>query len=768
MTNMAVGGTWAGKRVVVLSPTPTSPQNFGNRRSFYNFFRRIKEQGARIAFVHYPSEFDWRESLPSEDQRVMQEQWDECFLIPPSRELHSAALGYHHELDEWWDPAIGTFLDWYFRVAACDVFIVNYTWLSKALLHAPSSALKILHTHDRFSGRRELLEQHGIEAEFFYISEETEKRALQRADVVWAVKEEEEHFFRDLSGRPTYTFPHVENRKYLFSARKIPQEHLVFGLMGARNSINTTNYERFLRFLKNYLIETHLAANFVVAGSLCDKLSPEEFPFATFMGEMADVAEFYEACDVVVVPMSFSTGLKIKVGEAAGYGKGIIGYRHAFEGYLRSHRFHNLNSDAAICDAISTVVDDASIISQLEEASVRIQLDGERRAKRCLELSLPVNATIGEQVLFVVQGAALENDAIVDHLCDVAEFIGYQARPAILVVGATTAQSEASLARLARRARCYIGKNALSHLQFEARQQLRRVATVLSLEHLSVDDKILFVLDWADIPDTWLADARAILHRCNLLDHSTPRPKSCNTSRLIRMYNVGGICDVHEPCAAVIELPLFRNPWQSQVFRRLAATARSGVSIIVANDMHLVELSDVLGRYIRTSVLENCTVYMHNPTRKRHRAFVVKDASDALSITSDWLQNSATPSVVVDLSGDPSRYSAMSALCQRLRIEFLSLPCIRGRRLHHDLDGRDNAVSGVIQRLLEVLVFPQTAQRPENEECADQFASENGWAALWRLIEQLRSGETTLIGRSSIWRTVETDEGYHPIAHVDG
>ena len=50
--------------------------------------------------------------------------------------------------------------------------------------------------------------------------------------------------------------------------------------------------------------------------------------------------QLYEQVDAVLAPMSFSTGLKIKIGEALAAGLPIISHAHAFEGYPATHAFH--------------------------------------------------------------------------------------------------------------------------------------------------------------------------------------------------------------------------------------------------------------------------------------------------------------------------------------------------------------------------------------------------------------------------------------------
>ncbi len=190
---------WAGARVAVLSPTPTHPQDFGNRKRVFRICSRYAQEGARITFIHYPAELEWREQIPFRAERAMSQAWPQYFTIPPTRLLHVDPAGNYHSIDEWWDVAIGQFLTWLFSVQSFDIFIVNYSWLSKALEFAPPSTFKILDTHDKFSGRREMLESLGLHPEFFYTTEAQEKIALGRADLVWAIKREEAAQLQELS-----------------------------------------------------------------------------------------------------------------------------------------------------------------------------------------------------------------------------------------------------------------------------------------------------------------------------------------------------------------------------------------------------------------------------------------------------------------------------------------------------------------------------------------------------------------------------------------
>ena len=169
---------WHGRNVLVLSPTPTHPIDFGNRRRIYHICRRLKDLGATLTFLHYPAETDWRTSVPVESQKAMMLEWDGYYVATVTREVHSSAIQSHHSIDEWWDDSIGKTLEWLFKTNSFDIFLVNYTWLSRAFTYAPPNTLKILDTHDRFSDRREMLEGNGIAPEFSTLRSRRNKKRL--------------------------------------------------------------------------------------------------------------------------------------------------------------------------------------------------------------------------------------------------------------------------------------------------------------------------------------------------------------------------------------------------------------------------------------------------------------------------------------------------------------------------------------------------------------------------------------------------------------
>ncbi len=388
-----------GAELLIVSPTSTWPLDHGNRKRIFSVCNMLKARGAIIHFLFYPSESNWHRHYPKNAEKVMQEQWDYFYKVTPSIPLYMNAKGNGHLIDEWWDMSIENEVKWLIERNHFDAMIVNYSWLSKALTFAPKGCLRVLDTHDRFSGRGELLEANGIEKEFFYTSQNEEFKALERADLVWAIKHKEEVFFRKLLERYKHkesvkletslivpeeekdnydykntevkTLLHVEDKEgFEFHAPFKKNAYLTVGIVGAYNNINLVNTRVFLEMALPIFEKYMVPIKILLAGSMCKGLQDIDHPFVEQLGRVESLDDFYAQLDIALVPMTFSTGLKIKVGEALAYGVPLIAHAHAYEGYPVYHAWQTMESLEAVVEAAVEVAYDYRIIGNLQEASV--------------------------------------------------------------------------------------------------------------------------------------------------------------------------------------------------------------------------------------------------------------------------------------------------------------------------------------------------------------------------------------------------------------
>ena len=398
--------------VLVLSPTPTWPHDFGNRKRVYETCKGLKERGHRITFVHYASENDWRKAFQHEAHARMEADWDCVHHIAPSRPLHSTpANGDDHEPDEWWDWAIENQLRWLFERQRFDLFIVTYTWLSKALTFAPKCTLRLLDTIDRFGSRRLMLNSQGIPAEYFHLTDAGEIECLNRADVIWAIKDEECEYFGGVANPniPVLTAPYVEQPVEIAARKNLDKSIIRFGILGARNNINRSNVRTFLSKALPAFSNSLAPLKIVAAGSMCDDLDDIDHPLLERMGFVEKIEDFYAACDVVLVPMANSSGQKIRVGEALAHGKPIVAYAHAFEGYPVGHKYHACKTPSELIDACIDLAFNPARIAPLGAAAHTSQEKQQARFDAALddavcrtllnssELTIVLPAAIGKE-----------------------------------------------------------------------------------------------------------------------------------------------------------------------------------------------------------------------------------------------------------------------------------------------------------------------------------------------------------------------------------
>jgi hypothetical protein len=363
-------------RALVLSPSASHPQDYGNRNRVWQITSFLKQSGYAVDFLLYPFEAEWSEGIPAEAED-MRRAWDAFWIVPPSIPLHARAKGDYHQIDEWWDEAIGRFLSWLFARRTYDLFVVNYTFLSKAFTFAPKNTIRVLDTHDLFSGRKEMLAALGVPPEFFYTTPEQEKIAFDRADIVVAIKDSEADRIEAIAETEVVSLPFfpaygkADGKGSRAKRRRFAG--LSIGFIGAFNQVNIANFQRFLnefdRIVRIYCPPLRL----LVAGNVCRGLHSTN-PAFELLGKVEDIGAFYAEVDIVAAPMMFSTGIKIKVGEALHYGKGVVSTVNGFDGFPATDPMHALSSVAEVCRALIVLAFDRH---RCRELVARSRLAGE-------------------------------------------------------------------------------------------------------------------------------------------------------------------------------------------------------------------------------------------------------------------------------------------------------------------------------------------------------------------------------------------------------
>ena len=756
-SEMASRGAWTGLRVLVLSPVPTWPVTFGNRNRIVRVNQALQREGAHVSLLHYPSDDDWRARLPREAIAAMAEQWDEVFHCPVTRHLHTyPAEGPDHAIDDWWDPAIGQMLDWLFKIGRYDALLVNYTWLSKALEHAPSGVLRILDTHDRFSGRRELLAAHGLPPEYFHTTEEQERIAFDRADVVWAIKEQEAEFFRAITQRPVRTLLHMEPLTPAV-APKLADGVLRLGIVGGRTNINATNIRRFLETADAYMRRTLLPLEILVAGSVCDLLEGLRLPYLRQLGTVESMDELYDQVDAVLAPLTFSTGLKIKVGEALSRGKPLISHAHAFEGYIPTHPFHECADFEAMMRAAHRVLREPALIDELAEASRRSVAAAEEGIVATIANAGQRASELPPSVVVALRfDQARRGSLIFDHVLDASQYAGFRAPIALHLSGDPALADVAALRLLVSRGRVVVDPaslplpGAVSQILFDGTEPRQAtLSALLAAPHLAAWFATL--PEAAPVPETvqtqlGIAHAGALALDGGLDDRLAAMARSFPRflvleeapSRAAAAFSVAAQ-------AERIAVPLLWRGEDSRLLAALRGAAPDGPVALMATDAAAPALLPVLA-YLTSTLGREVALFVGDPAAPlpewpesgplavRRKAVTVAGL-DAAFDPRRWQRR--RPAFFVEHgrapAARPAREIALRSGIPHLRFGETSAP-----EVVSTAPALTYRVGGFVSAALVLAALHRRAgQPPVIDEATEEFGLDAGWARLWGELGQL-------------------------------
>lgn len=317
-------------QVLCISPTPTHPTTAGNRVRILNLLSALERWGHTVHFMHVARE--------TGDNAAMAERWGPRFhpvpyTKPPraesgarkwvrrARQIYDEDARHRLGVDDWYDPALDAHLAALRARVAFDVVIVEYVFMSKALLHFDAGVLKIIDSHDRFADRHRLFLGARTRPTFFSTSAAEEGRGLDRADVVLAIQESERaEFARQTRARVIAVGHLLDVAELAATPPETPARTMLF--VGSANDANVHGMTEFLDACLPKIRSAMPEAELVVAGSVCDRLPAA--PSCRRLGTVADLRDVYARTDVVVNPVRFGTGLNIKAMEALAMGRPLV------------------------------------------------------------------------------------------------------------------------------------------------------------------------------------------------------------------------------------------------------------------------------------------------------------------------------------------------------------------------------------------------------------------------------------------------------------
>jgi glycosyltransferase involved in cell wall biosynthesis len=275
-----------------------------------------------------------------------------------------------------------------FRPKTVLIQYVKLAYLIDVLKPSSRSQVKcIIDTHDILHLRNECFKERG-HPHWIEISRDEEAAALQKFDVVIAIQEEEARLFEAMApgaktivcGHAQPIEPSVNGAQHSYD----PNGVLSFGYLG---SLNASNSDAVESLVKDWLgagskgeePANDRPAKLLIAGEICEWISesgivPADCDDIKLLGRVDKLQEFYRQVDVVVNPVEFGTGLKIKNVEALAHGKPLITTLHGMIGLpVNSESAAEVVSDSdEMLAAIESLKNDQEKLRSLTEAAIEL------------------------------------------------------------------------------------------------------------------------------------------------------------------------------------------------------------------------------------------------------------------------------------------------------------------------------------------------------------------------------------------------------------
>ena len=243
--------------------------------------------------------------------------------------------------DYRWPWAMTAFADSVTQFEPNSILIqyIKLAYLLDSLSNNQSEDIQtIVDTHDVLHLRAEQFRQRGL-AHWIELTREEEASQLKKFDSILAIQPSEAKIFAELApDSETIICGHGASTDatsiFAMPARNSSQP-IRIGYLASNNAANGLAIENFIEQVWPDLSKSNF--ELVVAGSVCNWLEDNNefdghFEGANMLGHVEELSDFYDQVDVVINPVEFGTGLKIKNCEAISFGKPLLTTPHGFEG----------------------------------------------------------------------------------------------------------------------------------------------------------------------------------------------------------------------------------------------------------------------------------------------------------------------------------------------------------------------------------------------------------------------------------------------------
>lgn len=362
------------QKVLIVSKDPTHPTTAGNRWGILLQAEMLEKLGCEVHFLYVEERAlsALRKDEYSEALEQTKAYWKNRMHFFRVSKLEKAWFNLLYRLRIWFchyqegiDDSYPTGLSRYVRTLQksfhFDICIVNYYYLTKLLTKStiPHGAV---FTHDYFAYKNLV-----VNRPILHLTAHSEAMAMQRAESIFAVQDEEYCYYRLLSPKSR-----VYNIYCLcdYHAQPVTGGHDIL-FLSSGNIFNINGISWFIDSVLPLIKERFHDARLLIGGSICPCLNQyKSREDVVLQGYVEDPFQFYAQADVAINPVSQGTGIKIKTIEAISYDKVVLVHPHSARGVFNPSQIPLFvcKSEAEWLIALSKVWDNSKEILLTKEA----------------------------------------------------------------------------------------------------------------------------------------------------------------------------------------------------------------------------------------------------------------------------------------------------------------------------------------------------------------------------------------------------------------
>jgi hypothetical protein len=354
-----------------VSPVSTHPPYRGNRQRILQIARLFQDNGFDVELA-----VGRNRKLPGEARAfwpVIHQLKHSPWWKPTNRNV---------PFDAWYTPGLGEEIAEIVERQKVDTVVLNYIFHSKLLDYLPPHVIKVIDTHDVFTNRRELYVGFRYTGSFFSCTSADEAAYLSRADVVMSISPSDTEKFLEISPQlQVIDLPFIaqngESSSQAQGKTLLPGKKTV-GIVLSANDLNVASLHSFIAAVDDQYGKFP-PFTVIVAGDIFSKsirILPYRIPafsrpWLRYVGQVIDIHAFYEAVDIIAVPVIAGSGMAIKFSEAILAEAPVVSTIMGSRGHEVTHPLHQLENNWEVAQHLGSL--DETSASELRKAERKYQ-----------------------------------------------------------------------------------------------------------------------------------------------------------------------------------------------------------------------------------------------------------------------------------------------------------------------------------------------------------------------------------------------------------